>query len=719
MFIPLVASLRVSRSWGGDLGAPVAVALDGDRLWPEHLGPTVASSPAGEVATDQGVLVQFRVSFPEPAEDPPEGEVVDITGYCTGLMAVVFDLAEALNIGWGIVGGEVTGSIRDRVGDVAFRRAVIKAIPQRRIAQLGVDQRALKRMIRHEEFVIWAVNPDATEVSDSFDSVAGAVLGGLDDEAVQVLAQELFGAFTRTALKTSPHLTKAVYATLARVDETQLWTLIAVLELHKLGEQLLASGDRTSRAIDELRSTHERLGRPAQAWSDKVPSRRRRSSRADHGSDIVREIASSLELAGRADLIPEAWTVDAVIELAADPSLAPLPPESDELVELRTNLSLLVTALEAEGFAVEALRPAQLSPRILRQARNALLSPVERPRDAVRQLDYFVEVLRRRPVGVTMEQRAVRLLARLLEHAGAADRHKDALLDWAVDRDVDPAWVHRALEASAAPADVRLLVDFWVQRQPPDQVPSRIRGTIFVDGVARQRRDCRLRDSTQIAALEALGEATAWAKRMVPGCDHVDVLVPDALLGLPAERARVPVGDWRRSYRLGRTTDVLLRYAVRLGSPDELARAREKVRRIHRNGMSIEWLDLDALHEEDLYDRLVDPAHDRALAMRCCPFPDHVDGLVSAVMSTPYVVWPEGSWDGSDLETALRSAWSRFPEHLVQTWRELARSQQPDGGDSSVGTLRGIWDDEEWLMVAASVHHAYVSMEESREQSQG
>ncbi len=72
----ILLSLRSTMVLG--CGAPEPVALDGDRVGPEHLDPSVADPPSGEVAADQGVHVQSDVSLLQPADDPPEGEVVDV-----------------------------------------------------------------------------------------------------------------------------------------------------------------------------------------------------------------------------------------------------------------------------------------------------------------------------------------------------------------------------------------------------------------------------------------------------------------------------------------------------------------------------------------------------------------------------------------------------------------------------------------------------------------
>ena len=77
--MPLVRVVLSSRSSrGSGFWCPVAVSLDGDRSWPEHLNPSVADLPTGEIGANQGVHVQPEVPLPQPDDDPPEGEVVDV-----------------------------------------------------------------------------------------------------------------------------------------------------------------------------------------------------------------------------------------------------------------------------------------------------------------------------------------------------------------------------------------------------------------------------------------------------------------------------------------------------------------------------------------------------------------------------------------------------------------------------------------------------------------
>jgi len=80
VFVPLVVVLLVSPS-PVVLGCwrPVAVALDGDRLWPEHLDPVGGDNPSEPMPPHQRAFVQFQVLLSEPAEDPPEAEVVHKT----------------------------------------------------------------------------------------------------------------------------------------------------------------------------------------------------------------------------------------------------------------------------------------------------------------------------------------------------------------------------------------------------------------------------------------------------------------------------------------------------------------------------------------------------------------------------------------------------------------------------------------------------------------
>jgi len=58
--MPLVQVILLSCStmgWGSWCPGS-GMSLDGDRSWTEHLDPAVTDCPSGQVATDQGVLVQ-------------------------------------------------------------------------------------------------------------------------------------------------------------------------------------------------------------------------------------------------------------------------------------------------------------------------------------------------------------------------------------------------------------------------------------------------------------------------------------------------------------------------------------------------------------------------------------------------------------------------------------------------------------------------------------
>src|SRR5215207_5787366 len=64
--------------WGRDTGSSVAVASHRDLPGAEELDPAGADPPAGEVTPDQGAHTDAGVSFLQPADDPPEGEMVEI-----------------------------------------------------------------------------------------------------------------------------------------------------------------------------------------------------------------------------------------------------------------------------------------------------------------------------------------------------------------------------------------------------------------------------------------------------------------------------------------------------------------------------------------------------------------------------------------------------------------------------------------------------------------
>src|SRR3954471_9519667 len=78
-------SIRLStRSRGGtrpgvrDPGSSVAVAGHDDLPGAEELDPAVGDPPSRQVPADQGAHTEAGVTFLQPADDAPEGEVVEV-----------------------------------------------------------------------------------------------------------------------------------------------------------------------------------------------------------------------------------------------------------------------------------------------------------------------------------------------------------------------------------------------------------------------------------------------------------------------------------------------------------------------------------------------------------------------------------------------------------------------------------------------------------------
>src|SRR5699024_8115817 len=63
---------------GWDAGSSVAVAGHWDLPGAEELDPLGADLPPGQMPTHEGAHVQLGVSLLQPADNPPEGEAVDI-----------------------------------------------------------------------------------------------------------------------------------------------------------------------------------------------------------------------------------------------------------------------------------------------------------------------------------------------------------------------------------------------------------------------------------------------------------------------------------------------------------------------------------------------------------------------------------------------------------------------------------------------------------------
>jgi len=83
--MPLAGVILLSGSsmaWG--FGCPVSVALNGNRLWPEHIDAMSAESPNQGESADGLSPVQSEVTLAYPSDDLPPGVVVDIA---KGLLA--------------------------------------------------------------------------------------------------------------------------------------------------------------------------------------------------------------------------------------------------------------------------------------------------------------------------------------------------------------------------------------------------------------------------------------------------------------------------------------------------------------------------------------------------------------------------------------------------------------------------------------------------------
>ncbi len=95
-------------------------------------------------------------------------------------MGLVFDLAEALNLGWGAATGEAATSIREALADRAFRRAVVADVER----SAGTSSAVLTtKVAKHPSFLAW-LGAGAASPLDEY----------LDDDTLRIASGDGFGS---------------------------------------------------------------------------------------------------------------------------------------------------------------------------------------------------------------------------------------------------------------------------------------------------------------------------------------------------------------------------------------------------------------------------------------------------------------------------------------------------------------------------------------------
>lgn len=152
-------------------------------------------------------------------------------------MGLVFSLAEALNVGWGVVAGEGATGIKDKLNEQLFRRSVVKTLAA---TEIGVDSSAARRVIRSDEFIEW-ISDGGTSPLDGYLTDEQMAAFGVPDESTAVEIGEAIGqALGAVAFGLADPVHQEVFRRFGHVDEATLGTFNYVKDIW----ELLVAGQR-------------------------------------------------------------------------------------------------------------------------------------------------------------------------------------------------------------------------------------------------------------------------------------------------------------------------------------------------------------------------------------------------------------------------------------------------------------------------------------------
>jgi tetratricopeptide (TPR) repeat protein len=146
-------------------------------------------------------------------------------------MGLVFSLAEAVNIGWGVVAGEGASSLRDKLDDRAFRRDVVSRLAA---SNPDVGSGPAKRVMASDGFTKWLGQRGAKPLEDLLsDSELGAL--GVGDEATSEEVGNAIGqALAAIAFDRAAWIQKQLLGGQRDIDETTLGTFNFVQDIYEL-----------------------------------------------------------------------------------------------------------------------------------------------------------------------------------------------------------------------------------------------------------------------------------------------------------------------------------------------------------------------------------------------------------------------------------------------------------------------------------------------------
>jgi len=167
-------------------------------------------------------------------------------------MGVVFSLAEALNLLWGMASDETKTRLDERMRNAAFRRRLARRVSEALESAGHVDARTVGQLLDDPEFFAFVANPHdeglRRRVDDGrLDNLLGSAP---NPQEVESLARELAMVVEAAVVDQATPEDRLLHARLSEVSATQIEVVRLVLDLH---DRLDSEVDRDPNTLRELR----------------------------------------------------------------------------------------------------------------------------------------------------------------------------------------------------------------------------------------------------------------------------------------------------------------------------------------------------------------------------------------------------------------------------------------------------------------------------------
>ncbi len=159
-------------------------------------------------------------------------------------MALIYSLAETVNIGWSVATGKAAGSLDERIQDLAFRREVLTVVRDELKRSRLPTLRELSKLLEDESFFALAVDLDNPSARSALAQRAvGDAFEGLDEDAQTRLLSALAASVAAVALRSADPVIRLLNAKLDDVT-AKLLTLLDTQPdlLTRLDQALQAAG---------------------------------------------------------------------------------------------------------------------------------------------------------------------------------------------------------------------------------------------------------------------------------------------------------------------------------------------------------------------------------------------------------------------------------------------------------------------------------------------